>query len=292
MFWFFFKRFAEKNIKHDVNKRIIRNFASSTKLRTMKKIVMTLILVLPLTAAAQNSWEIQEKTQAEKRAELEKRERELKKEQEALKREEKALKLAAKESKIKEKKEKKVKEEKVREFVPKVDLKYLAGAVPVEDGKVCFHTVINAPGKSANDIYQALGTYLYHMTKESNQIRSQLSIADYQKYLLVGDFEEWLVFKDKALILDRTKFKYYLIIQCEDGKADVKLTRIVYTYDEERGGGKILAEEWITDEYGLNSRQDNLAKLSGKFRRKTIDRKDELFHALNDVVNGKPEVQE
>ena len=189
----------------------------------MKKIVMTLILVLPLTAAAQNSWEIQEKTQAEKRAELEKREKEQKKEQEALKREEKALKLAA---------------------------------------------------------------------KESNQIRSQLTIADYQKYLLVGDFEEWLVFKDKALILDRTKFKYYLIIQCEDGKADVKLTRIVYTYDEERGGGKILAEEWITDEYGLNSRQDNLAKLSGKFRRKTIDRKDELFQALNEVVNGKPEVQE
>ena len=261
---------------------------------------MTLILVLPLTAAAQNSWEIQEKTQAEKRAELEKRERELKKEQEALKREEKALKLAAKESKVKEKKEKKVKEEKVkvekevkvREFKPKVDLKDLAGAVPVEDGKVCFHTVINAPGKSANDIYQALGTYLYHMTKESNQIRSQLTIADYQKYLLVGDFEEWLVFKDKALILDRTKFKYYLIIQCEDGKADVKLTRIVYTYDEERGGGKILAEEWITDEYGLNHWKDNLAKLSGKFRRKTIDRKDELFQALNEVVNGKPEVQE
>ena len=40
------------------------------------------------------------------------------------------------------------------------------------------------------------------------------------------------------------------------------------------------------------SSQDNLAKLSGKFRRKTIDRKDELFQALNEVVNGKPEVQE
>lgn len=255
----------------------------------MKKIVIVLMMLLPLSVAAQNSWEIQEKKQEEKKAELEKREQALKMEKEALKREEKALRQAAKEQKVKEKKEKVVK---VREFKPKVDLKYLAGAVPMEDGKVCFHTVINAPGKSANDIYQALGTYLYNMTKESNQIRSQLTIADYTKYLLVGDFEEWLVFKDKALVLDRTKFKYYLIIQCEDGKADVKLTRIVYTYDEERGGGKILAEEWITDEYGLNSYKDNLAKLSGKFRRKTIDRKDELFQALNEVVNGKPESQE
>ena len=130
-FWFFFKRFAEKNIKHDVNKRIIRNFATSTKLRTMKKIIMTLILVLPLTAAAQNSWEIQEKTQAEKRAELEKRERELKKEQEALKREEKALKLAAKESKVKEKKEKKVKEEKVK--VEKPAAAPVVGSVPASE---------------------------------------------------------------------------------------------------------------------------------------------------------------
>ena len=250
----------------------MRNFAPNKQIiNYMKKIFIALMMVLPLTAIAQNSWEVNEKKQESQAEKTQKAAKEQK---------------APKEKKVKEVK---VKEVKVREFKPKVDLKYLEGAVPVVDGKVCFQTVIKAPGKSANDIYQALGTYLYNMTKEPNQISSRLTIADYTKYLLVGDFEEWLVFKDKALVLDRTKFKYYLIIQCEDSKADVKLTRIVYNYDEERGGGKILAEEWITDEYGLNSYKENLAKLSGKFRRKTIDRKDELFKELDEVVNGKSE---
>ena len=37
------------------------------------------------------------------------------------------------------------------------------------------------------------------------------------------------------------------------------------------------ANEWITDRYGLNKKKTKLARVSGKFRRKTIDRKDYLF---------------
>ena len=33
------------------------------------------------------------------------------------------------------------------------DAKYLEGAVPVVDGKVCFTTTIKAPGKTASQIY-------------------------------------------------------------------------------------------------------------------------------------------
>ena len=39
----------------------------------------------------------------------------------------------------------------------------------------------------------------------------------------------------------------------------------------------LKAEEWITDEYGLKKNKDKLSRVSGKFRRKTIDRKDYLF---------------
>ena len=61
---------------------------------------------------------------------------------------------------------------------------------------------------------------------------------------------------------------------------------IVYLYDEERDPQTYYAEEWITDRYGLNKKQDKLARVSGKFRRKTIDRKDYLFNKFNTALNA------
>ena len=50
------------------------------------------------------------------------------------------------------------------------DQKYLAGAVPEVDGHVVFTKTINAPGKSAKQIYELLRKDLQVMTKEPNQI--------------------------------------------------------------------------------------------------------------------------
>jgi len=44
------------------------------------------------------------------------------------------------------------------------------------------------------------------------------------------------------------------------------------------------AEEWINDRYGLNKKQTKLARVSGKFRRKTIDRKDYLFNRFTKLL--------
>ena len=158
------------------------------------------------------------------------------------------------------------------------DQKYLAGAVPVVDGRVQFHTVINAPGKSASQIYRILLGYMTLMTKESNQTeQSRITVADSTNYTACGSYQEWLVFKSTALVLDRTRFMYTIAIKCEDGKADITMNRIYYLYDEERNPETYKAEEWITDEYGLKKNKDKLSRVSGKFRRKTIDRKDYLF---------------
>lgn len=46
------------------------------------------------------------------------------------------------------------------------DSKYLAGAVPVVDGKVVFETNISAPGKKAGEIYQTMLRELEAMTKK------------------------------------------------------------------------------------------------------------------------------
>ena len=167
------------------------------------------------------------------------------------------------------------------------DAKYLVpNAVPEIDGKVCWHTTIEAPGKSAQQIYDILKQQLIKMTQEPNQIKnSMLAVHDSVNYELGAVFHEWLVFKSAALSLDRTQFNFQLLVTCADGKADVRLTRITYDYDIERKPAHYSAEEWITDKYCVNKKHTKLYPVSGKFRRKTIDRKDYIFNKLNTLLN-------
>lgn len=164
------------------------------------------------------------------------------------------------------------------------DAKYMAGAVPEVDGKVVFTKVIKAPGKTAQQLYDALLKQMEYLTTEHNQVQpyqSRMVIADAEKKQLIGSYQEWLVFKNTALVLDRTRFLYHLIGECSDGEVKLSLTRIIYIYEEERDPQTIVAEDWITDKQGLNKKQTKLARVSGKFRRKTIDRKDFIFEKLN-----------
>lgn len=172
------------------------------------------------------------------------------------------------------------------EVKPDTDSKYLAGAVTETDGKVQFETTIDAPGKSAAQIYDILLGYLTAMTKEDNQIEQQSRIAlqDPAKHEICGSYQEWLVFKSTALVLDRTRFFYNIVVECADGKATVRMNRIYYLYDEERTPVTLKAEECITDQYGLKKNKQKLSRVFGKFRRKTIDRKDYLFDKFNDLL--------
>lgn len=165
------------------------------------------------------------------------------------------------------------------------DAKYLAGAVPVVDGRVQFATTLQAPGKSAPQIFNILRGFLSNLAKEENQFpQSRLVLNDSTSHRLCGSYQEWLVFKNKPLELDRTRFMYNIIAECKDGKADITLTRIHYLYDEERQPIAYKAEEWITDEYGLKKKKDKLSRVSGRFRKKTIDRKDYLFKKMAEAL--------
>ncbi len=169
------------------------------------------------------------------------------------------------------------------------DAKYLVeNAVPEKDGKVCFETTIQAPGKSASEIYRILLAQITKMTTEANQMgKSVVAIKDSVNHQIGATFQEWLVFKNVALSLDRTQFNYQIICDCTDGQAKVSLSRIVYLYDLERDPQKYTAEEWITDKYCVNKKHTKLLPISGKFRRKTIDRKDFIFKKFDSLLNDK-----
>ena len=167
---------------------------------------------------------------------------------------------------------------------PKVDAKYLKGAVPEVNGLVVFSKHIEVPGKTASQIYDIVLQYMEHLTKTSNQIDSKITTSDAQKHEIVGIYQEWLVFKNTALSLDRTRFFYALRAQCTDGAVDVEMMRIRYLYEEERTPQRMTAEEWITDKEAVNKKNTKLLPMSGKFRRKTIDRKDYLFNKFESLL--------
>ena len=165
--------------------------------------------------------------------------------------------------------------------------KYLEGAVPEVNGQVEWTLSLSVPGKSAEQIYDELGQLLNDMTKEKGQMeQSRIALAEDDKHAIACRFQEWLVFQNTALSLDRTEFNYTIIATCSDGHADITMGRMSYLYEEERtkGGYHYKAEEWITDKYGLNKSKTKLARLSGKFRRKTIDRKDEIFTRIKNKL--------
>ena len=167
-----------------------------------------------------------------------------------------------------------------------LNAKYLRGAVPEVDGKVVFTKHIDAPGKSAAQIYDILHQYLEKMTKEKNQLEnSKLVTEDIKKHELAAGFEEWLVFKKTAIVLDQTRFYYVIKAECKNGGVDVTMSHIRYLSEEQRDPQRLTAEGWITDKEAVNKKNTKLYPGSGKFRRKTIDRKDYLFNKFESLLN-------
>ena len=168
---------------------------------------------------------------------------------------------------------------------PKVDQKYLQGAVPLVDGKVVFSKHIDAKGKTATEIYNIVRDYMEKMTRESNQLpSSKLITEDAADGIVAGAYEEWLVFKKNAISLDRTRFIYALKAECKNGGVDISLSHIRYLYDEARELQRYQAESWITDKEAVNKKNTKLLPISGKFRRKTIDRKYFLFNKIESLL--------
>lgn len=172
-----------------------------------------------------------------------------------------------------------------------VDPKYLAGAVPEVGGVVVFTDTVAVPGKSAADIYQALRSYaddsLVHGPNHGEQARFTQDSPD--EGLLVAQIEENLYFMRKALRTDYCRFYYQLIYEVKDGQyiATMRSLRYLYNFSaNEDDWTPLRAEEWITDKESLTRNKQGLTRRTGKFRRCTIDRKNEIFANSAIVARG------
>lgn len=156
------------------------------------------------------------------------------------------------------------------------DSKYLAGAVPVENGKVVFAKEINAPSFSKDEVYDKMLDWVDGFFSEDG---NRVVYSDKAKGDIAAVGQTNLVFQSTALSLDRTEMNYRVTMECENQKCIVKVAGIRYEYNVsyQREPEKYTAEEWITDKYCLNKDQTKLNRGNGKFRRKTVDFIDEMF---------------
>ena len=168
----------------------------------------------------------------------------------------------------------------------KEDPKYLEGAITFdEQGKIVFDTEIEAPDKSAAQLYDLVFDYMSGLTQGKESKASRMALVNKDEHIIANTMDEWLVFSNSFISLDRTECKYNLIAKITDGKVSLSINHINYIYEEGRQTGfKLPAEEVIIDKVALTKKKNDLARIFGKFRKKTIDRKDQIFSEIAALV--------
>lgn len=175
--------------------------------------------------------------------------------------------------------------------------KYLKGAVPVENGIVTFQKSFRVPGQSDAQLYENMLFYVKDnlVVKGIEDAWTRMLSEGKEDGVIAARVEEWMVFSKKFLSLDQTRLRYQINVTTGQAKVNITVTQISYLYGEEweenkptgKGGEIYRAEEWITDEHALNKKGTKVLSGSGKFRRKTIDRMNEIFENAMDMFEEK-----
>ena len=192
----------------------------------MKKLFITIMLFLPLTALAQSEWEAvptQNKVEEARKA------------AEEAKAAAKAAKKAAKEAARAEKEARKQaakagnktadaaqqaegKQIAATKLVParhaldpnSEDYKYLKpGAMPEQDGNVVFTLDLDVPALSAQQVYDRMYVALDTIANQECQIQDERSksgvvMVNKKEHSIVAQYHEWMTFKKNFVVLDRT----------------------------------------------------------------------------------------
>ena len=180
------------------------------------------------------------------------------------------------------------------------DPKYLLGAVPEVDGIVTFQKSFSVTDKSEQQIYDVLHAYVANSLvgsgiQDPRQPYTRIISEDKQDGTVVARVEEYMTFTHVFLNLDRTRFRYMITASVKGQKVNLTVTQISYYYNEDqegKNGVTYKAEEWIADKVAVNKKGTRLYPRSGKFRRMTVDRVEQIFKDIMDSFATKNGVVE
>ena len=89
-----------------------------------------------------------------------------------------------------------------------------------------FDTEIEAPGKSAAQLYNLVFDYMSGLTQDKESKASRMALVNKDEHIIVNAMDEWLVFSNSFISLDRTECKYNLIAKITDGKVSLSINHI------------------------------------------------------------------
>ena len=182
--------------------------------------------------------------------------------------------------------EKKPEKEVVKEKTEKekkkssIEPQYGVGMVPMVDGGVEWTVKIPAQGRSGQELFDKALTAMNNATKAPGQSKqSRITAVNRKEFIIAAHFDEEMVFSNSTFAKDFADFRYTLIVRCKDGEEEITLCRLSYRYNIGRPEEEVTpAEELITDEECMNKTKTKFYKTHGKFRKKTIDRKEEIVN--------------
>lgn len=159
--------------------------------------------------------------------------------------------------------------------------KYAAGSCPEVDGKVVWSKTFSCSPLTAQQVYDKMIAFLQDYCKqEGKDPISRIAIVNKEAHEIGARISEYVTFKDKGLLRDRALLNYTLRVNCFDGKCEVIMNNMSYTYDS-----KFPAEEMLLDKNALNKTQTKFNKGGyEKFRTKTIDTKDALMAQIETAL--------
>lgn len=177
-----------------------------------------------------------------------------------------------------------------------VEKKYLAGAVPEVDGQVIFQKAYTVPGKPAADILALAQSYVQSQLVEGPEHGNQARITEISPDagVLAASIQETLWFLRKPMRSDFCQFYYQVVCEAKDGQLMLTLRNLRYVYELTERAEDIAtfrAEEWITDKEALSKNGTKLARMTGKFRKATIDRKDDIVQGLGQALGATPQAK-
>jgi hypothetical protein len=174
---------------------------------------------------------------------------------------------------------------------------YMAGAVPEVEGKVVFSQNIAFAGKTKEQVFANLAQWasLRYMPDTEHGVwndkdyyknldNAKVKVANQQEGVIVCQADEEQVFSNRTLAKDYCRMNYELELKVEDNQVVATISTVSYVYNLSETPERIAAEDWITDKESI-SKKGKLLRVSGKFRVKTIDLKDQLFAEITDVLS-------
>ena len=167
--------------------------------------------------------------------------------------------------------------------------KYLAGAVPTEDGKVVFNRQLDITGIAPQTAIELTRQWVSGPLANDGY-NGKIYDIDNNAGSLVINMDGDIVFKSSAFQLDQATISFILGVKFSNDKCMLTFRNIRYLYAINPNNTKrdiIMAENWIVDKEALNKAGTKMYAMNGKFRIRTVQLVDYLTESLRSGLNAR-----